>query len=50
MKIDESLTPLKVSSMRTTIKVMKRKMSEENVASTSENATPAPGLYQSTMI
>jgi hypothetical protein len=47
MLIDEQLSPIKLSSMRTTIKVVKRKMSDDN---TSENPTPLPDLNKTVMI
>jgi|LauGreDrversion4_2_1035121.scaffolds.fasta_scaffold131465_1 hypothetical protein len=47
MLIDEQLSPIKLSSMRTTIKVVKRKMSDDN---TSEIPTPLPDLNKTVMI
>jgi hypothetical protein len=47
MLIDEQLSPIKLSSMRTTIKVVKRKMSDDN---SSENPTPLPDLNKTVMI
>lgn len=49
MLVDESLTPLKLTSMRTTIKVLKRKMSDE-YNGTSENPTPLPDLNKTMVI